>query len=32
MDLDMKTKMSKYMTNTSFYRLKFKTIDMVVNY
>jgi len=30
-DLDMKTKMPKYMTNASFYRLK-RTIHLVINY
>jgi hypothetical protein len=28
-DLHMKTKMSKYMANASFYRLKFGTIDLM---
>jgi hypothetical protein len=28
-DLDMKTKMSKYMVNASFYKLKFRTIDLM---
>jgi hypothetical protein len=27
-DLDMKTKMPKCVANTSFYRLKFGTIDL----
>ena len=31
-DLDLKIKMSKYMANTFFYRLKFRTIDLVANY
>jgi len=31
-DLDLKTKMSKYMANASFYRLKFRTIDLMTNY
>jgi len=30
-DLDLKTKMPKYMANASFYRLKFKTIDLMTN-
>ena len=30
-DLDLETKMPKYMANTSFYRLKFKTIDLMTN-
>ena len=30
-DLDLKTKMSKYMANASFYRLKFETIDLLTN-
>jgi len=32
MDLGMKTNMPKWLENTSFYRLKFRTIDMVANY
>ena len=32
MDLKLKTNMSKYMVNAFFYRLKFRTIDMVDNY
>ena len=31
-DLDLNTKMSKYMANASFYRLKFETIDLMTNY
>ena len=31
-DLDLKTKMSKCMVNASFYRLKFRTIDLMTNY
>jgi hypothetical protein len=31
-DLDLKTKMLKYMVNASFYRLKFGTIDLITNY
>jgi hypothetical protein len=32
-DLDLKTKMSKFMANTSFYRQKKKkTIHLVINY
>jgi hypothetical protein len=31
-DLDLKTKMFKCMTNASFYRLKFETIDLMTNY
>jgi hypothetical protein len=31
-DLDLKTKMIKYMENASFYRLKFGTIDWLTNY
>jgi hypothetical protein len=31
-DLDLKTKMTKYMANASFYRLKFRTIDWLINY
>ena len=30
-DLDLKTKMSKYMANASFYRPKFETIDLMTN-
>jgi hypothetical protein len=30
-DIDQKTKMSKYMANISFYRLK-RTIHFVINY
>ena len=30
-DLDLKTKMLKCMANTSFYRLKFGTIDLMTN-
>jgi len=30
-DLDLETKMPKYMANASFYRLK-KTIHFVINY
>jgi len=30
-DLDMKTKMPKYMANASFYRPKFGTIDLMTN-
>jgi len=30
-DLDLKTKMPKCMANTSFYRLKFGTIDLLTN-
>lgn len=29
MDLDVKTNMSKYMANVSFYRIKFKIINLV---
>ena len=29
MDLDMKTKMSRCMENIFFYRLKFRTINLV---
>jgi len=31
-DLDMKTKMPKCMANASFYRPKFRTIDLMTNY
>jgi hypothetical protein len=31
-DLDLKTKMPKCMTNASFYKLKFGTIDLMTNY
>jgi len=31
-DIDLKTKMPKCMANASFYRLKFKTIDLITNY
>jgi hypothetical protein len=31
MKLDLKTKMSKWMKNASFYGLEFKTIDMMAN-
>jgi hypothetical protein len=31
-DLDLKTKMPKCMTNASFYRPKFGTIDLIINY
>ena len=31
-DLDLKTKMTKYMANASFYRLKFGTIEWLKNY
>jgi hypothetical protein len=30
-DLDLKTKMPKCMRNTSFYRLKLGTIDLMTN-
>jgi hypothetical protein len=30
-DLDLKTKMPKWMVNTSFYRPKFGTIDLLTN-
>jgi hypothetical protein len=30
-DLDLKTKMPKYMENASFYRPKFETIDLLTN-
>jgi hypothetical protein len=30
-DLDLKTKMPKYMANGSFYRPKFGTIDLMTN-
>jgi hypothetical protein len=30
-DLDLKTKMPKYMANASFYRPKFGTIDLLTN-
>ena len=30
-DLDLNTKMPKYMANASFYRLKFGTIDLLTN-
>ena len=30
-DLDLKTKMPKWMVNTSFYRPKFRTIDLLTN-
>jgi len=30
-DLDLKTKMSKCMENASFYKLKFRTIDLMTN-
>ena len=30
-DLDLKTNMSKCMANASFYRPKFKTIDLMTN-
>ena len=30
-DLDLNTKMPKYMANTSFYRPKFGTIDLLTN-
>ena len=30
-DLDLKTKMPKYMANASFYRPKFGTIDLMTN-
>jgi hypothetical protein len=31
-DLDLKTKMPKWMANASFYRLKFRTIHLVIDY
>jgi hypothetical protein len=31
-DLDLKNKMSKCMANASFYRLKFRIIDLMTNY
>jgi len=31
-DLDLKNKMPKYMANASFYRIKFRTIDLMNNY
>jgi hypothetical protein len=31
-DFDLKNKMTKYMANASFYRLKFETIDWLTNY
>jgi hypothetical protein len=31
-DLNLKTKMSKCMANAFFYRLKFRTIDLMTNY
>jgi hypothetical protein len=30
-DLDMKTKMPKCMANASFYKPKFRTIDLMTN-
>jgi hypothetical protein len=30
-DLDLKTKIPKCMTNASFYRQKFRTIDLMTN-
>ena len=30
-DLDLNTKMPKYMANASFYRPKFGTIDLLTN-
>ena len=30
-DLDIKTKMLKCIANASFYRLKFRTIDLLTN-
>jgi hypothetical protein len=30
-DLDLKTKISKCMANASFYRPKFRTIDLITN-
>jgi len=30
-DLDLKTKMPKWMTNVFFHRLKFKTIHLVID-
>jgi len=30
-DLDLNTKMPKYMVNAFFYRSKFRTIDMLTN-
>jgi len=30
-DLDLNTKMLKYMANASFYRPKFRTIDLLTN-
>jgi hypothetical protein len=30
-DLDLETKMPKYMVNASFYRPKFETIDLINN-
>jgi len=32
MDLDLKTKIAKYMANVSFSRIKSRTIDIVANY
>jgi hypothetical protein len=31
-DLDLKTKIPKWMANASFYRLKFGTIHLVIDY
>jgi len=31
-DIDLKTKMPKWMANASFYRLKFRTIHLVIDY
>jgi len=31
-DLNLKTKMSKCMANASFYGLKFRTIDLMINF
>jgi len=31
-DLDLKNKIPKLMANTSFYRLKFRTIHLVIHY
>ena len=31
-DLDLNTKMPKYMANASFYRPKLETIDLMKNY
>jgi len=31
-DLDIRTKIAKWMTNAFFYRLKFRTIHLVIDY